>query len=126
MLYEVITVSSGGESEKTPPPTSSNVNFSEWNDTNPCFHCGKCCSNVTLELSLIGKTSDAFGELLPYVKNPDDPYESLHEVPEEPGIYFVIGKRGYYLCRITSYNVCYTKLLRLKCELDGFNFTVWL
>lgn len=82
---------------KASEPVVAEPDYTNWDVSNPCFHCGQCCRNVTLGLSTVGNKKDMFGELYRYVKNPDNPYTSLEHVPREPGVYFVVGKRGYYL-----------------------------
>jgi Fe-S-cluster containining protein len=69
--------------------------FSQWNPENPCYGCGACCSNVRLELSLLSSGDEQFGNLLPYVKNPNEPIE-LKDVPKETGVYYAIGRRGHH------------------------------
>lgn len=70
--------------------------FAKWDSSNPCFGCGNCCENVRLEISIETPIPEAFGDLAPYVVNPDKPIDH-HDVPTEPGVYYAYGKRCFYL-----------------------------
>lgn len=68
----------------------------EWGLNNTCYGCGGgCCENVRLALSDANSTS-SFGDLAPHVINPEQAI-SLKDVPKTEGVYYVYGKRAFYL-----------------------------
>jgi Fe-S-cluster containining protein len=80
--------------------------FSSWNEENPCYGCGNCCSNVRVPVSLLPKINNEqyFGELSQFVVNPEEPMDLndflSSEFAEKPGVYYVVTKRGHHCLEI--------------------------